>query len=70
MQVQRLHGKEWFRERQFTIIAAWLMAQALIESDEPRLDAWLDAIETLETAAFLSGYELGALLQSATGSER
>jgi glycosidase len=74
IQVQRLHGKEWFRERQLTILAAWLMAQAMLEAgktgetqevttDEELLPgAWLEAIESLETAAFLSGYELGALL--------
>ncbi|NTV68199.1 MAG: alpha-amylase [Chlorobaculum sp.] len=65
LQVQHLHGKEWFRERQLTILAAWLMAQTLIESEKPSLRLWLEAIETLETAAFLSGYELGALLKKA-----
>jgi hypothetical protein len=75
MKVQHLHGKKWFRERQLTILAAWLMAQTLPETTEiidateaaagePAIpNAWLDAIEQLETTAFLSGYELGALLK-------
>ena len=65
LQIQHLHGKEWFRERQLIILAAWLMAQAMLDSDKPSLNAWLEAIEKLETSAFLSGYELGALLQPA-----
>jgi glycosidase len=69
MQVQRLHGKEWFRERQLVILAAWLMMQALFDSDKPSLNAWLETIEKLETTAFLSGYEMGALLQPPTSAE-
>ncbi|MBN1928655.1 MAG: alpha-amylase [Chlorobiaceae bacterium] len=75
MQVQRLHGKEWFRERQLSLLVAWIMMHELIQTnpelekaerkaDEPEVPGtWLDAIETLETAAFLSGYELGSLLK-------
>ncbi|NTW55212.1 MAG: alpha-amylase, partial [Chlorobaculum sp.] len=70
LQVQHLHDKEWFRERQLTILAAWLMAQALIDSDKPSQRLWLEAIETLETAAFLSGYELTTLLQPPTCAEQ
>jgi glycosidase len=72
MQVQHLHGKAWFRERQLTILASWLMTQALLEAGKTALEAadaerllsdWLEAIEKLETAAFVCGYELGALLK-------
>jgi glycosidase len=64
VQVQRLHEKEWFSERLITILASWIMTQMLlIESDKPDLSLWLEAIEQLETAAFISGYELGALLK-------
>ena len=63
LQIQHLHGKEWFRERQLIILASWLMAQALLDSDKPSLNDWLEGIEKLETTAFLSGYELGALLK-------
>ncbi|ACF12125.1 alpha amylase catalytic region [Chlorobaculum parvum NCIB 8327] len=76
MQVQYLHGKEWFRERQLSLLASWIMVQELIwrsenikkakqvASEEASvLTAWLDAIDKLEMAAFVSGYELGSLLK-------
>jgi uncharacterized membrane protein len=65
MQVQHLHGKEWFRERQLSQLASWIMLRELIQSDgKPAPSTWLQAIETLEMAAFVSGYEMGALLQA------
>ncbi|HHE32527.1 MAG TPA: alpha-amylase, partial [Chlorobaculum parvum] len=83
MQVQHLHGKEWFRERQLSLLASWIMVQELIRrieniknakqvaSDEATvLTAWLDAIDTLEMAAFVSGYEMGALLQTAANAKQ
>ncbi|NTU53727.1 MAG: alpha-amylase [Chlorobiaceae bacterium] len=83
MQLQLLHDREWFRERQLTMIAAWLMVQALLETDlsdntenEAEDDehfifllcSWLDAIENLETAAFVGGYEINTLLHAATST--
>ncbi|TNJ38313.1 alpha-amylase [Chlorobaculum thiosulfatiphilum] len=75
MQVQHLHGKEWFRERQLSLFAYWIMVQALIETTEAQqaaanepamLGTWLDTIEQLEITAFLSGYEMGALLEKSS----
>ncbi|RXK88648.1 alpha-amylase [Chlorobaculum sp. 24CR] len=64
MQVQHLHGKEWFRERQLSQLASWIMVQELIQAKEKAApDTWLEAIEKLEMAAFVSGYELGSLLK-------
>jgi len=70
MQVQHLHGKEWFREKQLSLLASWIMMQELIQGDgKIAPTAWLEAIDKLEMAAFVSGYELGALLNQATGNQ-
>jgi glycosidase len=78
MQLQQLHGKEWFRERQLSLLASWIMVHHLIKGDENTgeakqkttekravLNIWLDAIEQLETTAFVCGYEMGDLLKNA-----
>ncbi len=73
MQVQHLHGKEWFRERQLSLLASWIMVQNLMLNEplsgKTVLQTWLDAIEKLEMSAFISGYELGALLKPAAGKK-
>jgi len=64
MQVQYLHGKEWFRERQLSLLASWIMVQELMQGGGKSIPtAWLEAIDKLEMAAFVSGYELGSLLK-------
>ncbi|NTU67590.1 MAG: alpha-amylase [Chlorobiaceae bacterium] len=73
MQFQYLHGKTWFREHRFTLMLSWLWLHAQLRqpaaakgtkapSGDTTINAWLDAIEQLDAAAFLSGYEMHALL--------
>lgn len=81
MQIQHLHGKEWFRERQLMLLASWIMLHERIQDDQQReknantaakqavLQPWLEAIETLDMAAFVSGYEMGALLKPSTHNQ-
>jgi hypothetical protein len=75
MQFQHLHQKTWFREHRLTILFSWITMHAIlhepavIEADSiviPEKSAtacWLEALEKLDTAAFLSGYEMHALLR-------
>ncbi|UWX57941.1 alpha-amylase family glycosyl hydrolase [Chlorobaculum sp. MV4-Y] len=73
MQVQHLHGKEWFRERRLSLLASWIMVQNLMLNEplsgKTVLQTWLDAIDKLEMSAFISGYELGALLKPVAGKK-
>jgi len=77
MQLQHMHDKEWFRERQLSLLASWIMMQELIRKDDNSgkaeqeatekpdvLSTWLDAIEQLETTAFVCGYEMTAFISS------
>lgn len=70
MQLQRLHGKEWFREERMTMLLSWTMLERLLRftdqdvqgkqdaTPETLIDSWLTAFEKLETEAFLCGYEM------------
>lgn len=81
MQVQYLHGKEWFRERQLMLLASWIMLHERIQDDRQSeknddtaaeqavLQTWLEAIDKLEMDAFVSGYEMGALLKPSTHNQ-
>ena len=75
MQFQHLQEKVWFREHRLTIMLSWITMHAIlhepavIETDDlvvPEKSTsanWLEALEKLDTAAFLSGYEMHALLR-------
>lgn len=74
LQIAYRHQKTWFREQGFSVLASWLVLTDSLKRgvthDEWRLgtDAEMpgdDALKDLDIRAFLSGYELGALLQRA-----
>lgn len=74
LQIAYRHQKTWFREQGFSVLASWLILTDSLKRgvthDEQRLgtDAGMpgdDALKDLDIRAFLSGYELGALLQRA-----
>jgi glycosidase len=68
------HEKTWFREHRFSVLLAWLTLQELLSEPEtvtPKEEAqqetviarWIEATEKLDMQAFLSGYEMGELMQ-------
>ncbi|NTV02411.1 MAG: alpha-amylase [Chlorobiaceae bacterium] len=75
MQFQHLHDRTWFREHRFILMLSWLWLHAQLRyspavtpgtkapSGDTALKAWLEALEQLDAAAFLSGYEMQALLK-------
>ncbi len=64
MQFELLHGKTWFREQRFILLASWLWLHAqLPQKKAMAFTEWLESLEQLDTAAFLSGYEMTAMLQ-------
>jgi glycosidase len=76
MQFQHLHGKTWFREHRFILMTSWLWLHAQLRTPgatpgtkaptgDTTLKAWLEGLEQLDAAAFLSGYEMQALLKEA-----
>ena len=70
MQFQHLHGKTWFREHRFILMTSWLWLHAQLRQTgatpgDADLKVWLDGLEQLDAAAFLSGYEMQALLKGA-----
>ncbi len=76
MQFQHLHARSWFREHRFMLMLAWLWLHAQLGGkDTPAaakasavdnaMKGWLEALEQLDAAAFLSGYEMQALLKGA-----
>jgi glycosidase len=74
MQFRYLHGKTWFREHRFTLLLSWMSLHAQLRESTGRLidekpvretlnpANWLQALEALDTKAFLSGYEMHAML--------
>jgi glycosidase len=78
MQFQHLHSKTWFREHRFTLILSWLWLHEQLSTPRPEVNGakaapaaktdlaqWLDGLEKLDAAAFLSGYEMQAMLKGA-----
>jgi glycosidase len=77
MQFQHLHSKTWFREHRFTLIVSWLWLHAQLSAPRPGVTGrkdpkaktdikpWIDGLEKLDAAAFLSGYEMQAMLKEA-----
>lgn len=74
MRFQHLHLKTWFREHRFTLMLSWIWINALLhEIDDKKaltaagieamLNEWIDGLEHLDEAAFLSGYEMQTLLE-------
>jgi glycosidase len=75
MQFQHLHEKTWFREHRFTLLLSWLWlhvqlskpladkAAAKATTGDMEMNTWLEGLEKLDAAAFLSGYEMHGLLK-------
>jgi hypothetical protein len=71
MQIQFMHHKAWFREHRFVILISWMCLRAILDEISGNLtdagsadfDQWLVAIDHLDTRAFLSGYEMQAMLR-------
>lgn len=74
MRFEHLHAKTWFREQRFTLMISWLSLNSWLDelpadpatetaAKDASLNAWLEEFEHLDAAAFLSGYEMQALLK-------
>jgi len=74
LQIEYRHEKRWFRAEKFTVISAWIRLIARLKSEQENADEGMDRKErqtthdspadNLDMQAFLSGYELGALLDT------
>jgi glycosidase len=74
LQFENRHEKTWFREHRLSVLAAWLSVQAMLKEEEPPVEkesektainiaGWVAAARKIDMQAFLSGYEMGALLR-------
>ncbi|MBV5329419.1 MAG: alpha-amylase [Chlorobium sp.] len=74
LQFENRHEKTWFREHRFSVLAAWLSVEAMLKKEnlpveqesgktEHPVAGWVAAARKLDMQAFLSGYEMGALLR-------
>ncbi len=75
LQVENKHNKRWFRASDFDRLVSWLFVITMIHKkptskEQPteakkEFGAWLEAFETLQEDAFISGYEASAFLKTA-----
>ena len=63
LQFDERHNKTWFREHYFSILVAWFIMQEVLSDSETSITEWLEAAETLDMQAFLSGYEMNELIR-------
>ena len=75
LRVQNKHNKRWFKASGFSLLVSWLFAVTMLHKKpapkerpstaKKELSTWLEAFETIQENAFVSGYEAGEFLKAA-----